>query len=49
MTLPAPPFEVCAPGKLVLVGEYAVVDGGPALVLAIGALIKRRRTAEQSA
>ena len=27
--------RVLAPGKLVIVGEYAVVDGGPALVLAI--------------
>ena len=32
---PAEPFEVWAPGKLVLMGEYAVLDGGPALVLAI--------------
>lgn len=34
--LPSPlPFEVRAPGKVVLVGEYAVLDGAPALVLAI--------------
>ena len=31
----AEPERVLAPGKLVIVGEYAVVDGGPALVLAI--------------
>lgn len=29
------PDRVLAPGKLVVVGEYAVVDGAPALVLAI--------------
>ena len=29
------PFRVVAPGKLVLLGEYAVLDGGPALVLAV--------------
>lgn len=29
------PFDVLAPGKLVIVGEYAVVDGAPAVVLAI--------------
>lgn len=29
------PFDVLAPGKLVLVGEYAVLDGAPAIVLAI--------------
>lgn len=28
-------FSILAPGKLVLVGEYAVLDGGPALVMAI--------------
>lgn len=32
---PAPARTVLAPGKLVLVGEYAVVDGVPAVVLAI--------------
>ncbi len=41
MAEPAPPtspgraFGVFAPGKLVLVGEYAVVDGAPAIALAI--------------
>jgi phosphomevalonate kinase len=30
-----PYAEVCAPGKLVLLGEYAVLDGAPALVIAI--------------
>lgn len=29
------PFDVLAPGKLVLVGEYAVTDGAPAIALAI--------------
>ncbi len=32
---PPPTFLVHAPGKLVLMGEYAVLDGGQALVLAI--------------
>jgi len=32
---PQPLAQVLAPGKLVIVGEYAVVDGAPALVLAI--------------
>lgn len=35
-------FDVHAPGKLVLVGEYAVVDGGPALVLAINRGVRCR-------
>ena len=35
MTLPAPPFRVVAPGKLVLVGEYAVLDGAGAIVAAV--------------
>lgn len=30
-----PPFHVLAPGKLVLVGEYAVLDGGGAVVAAV--------------
>ena len=30
-----PSAEVLAPGKLVLIGEYAVLDGAPAAVLAI--------------
>ncbi|MED5372285.1 MAG: hypothetical protein VX899_14795 [Myxococcota bacterium] len=29
------PFEVRAPGKLFVLGEYAVTDGAPALVLAV--------------
>ena len=28
-------IEVCAPGKVVLLGEYAVLDGAPALVAAV--------------
>lgn len=32
---PSPPFDVLAPGKVVIAGEYAVLDGAPALVLAI--------------
>ena len=35
MSLPAPPFRVVAPGKLVLVGEYAVLDGAGAIVAAV--------------
>ncbi|MFQ5582846.1 MAG: mevalonate kinase [Calditrichia bacterium] len=27
--------EVCAPGKLVLLGEYAVLEGAPAIVMAV--------------
>ena len=30
-----PSAEVLAPGKLVLIGEYTVLDGAPAAVLAI--------------
>lgn len=29
------PTVICAPGKLVLLGEYAVLDGAPAIVLAV--------------
>ncbi len=32
---PTLPFDVLAPGKVVIAGEYAVLDGAPALVLAI--------------
>ncbi len=31
-----PALEVTAPGKLVLLGEYAVLEGAPAVVMAIG-------------
>ena len=35
MPVSVEPFRVLAPGKLVIAGEYAVLDGAPALVLAI--------------
>lgn len=35
-------FEVHAPGKIVLVGEYAVLDGAPALVSAINRGVRCR-------
>jgi phosphomevalonate kinase len=34
-----------APGKLILTGEYAVLDGGPALVLAVDRRVVARRRA----
>ncbi len=34
-TAPPPPFDVLSPGKIVIVGEYAVLDGAPAIVQAI--------------
>lgn len=37
-TAPSPgPWRASAPGKLVIAGEYAVVDGGTALVMAVDA------------
>lgn len=35
MPTSAEPYSVFAPGKLLILGEYAVLDGAPALVLAI--------------
>ena len=41
MTLPAS-LAASAPGKLMLAGEYAVLDGGPALVMAVNRRVRAR-------
>ncbi len=37
-----------APGKLMLAGEYAVLDGGPALVIAVSRRVRARLVAESA-
>lgn len=42
MTRHAAVVEASAPGKLILLGEYAVLDGAPAIVMAVGRRAKVR-------